>query len=142
MHSTSRKANSVLSILGVDVFVHTAAFMAFENEADKVVPITVAGALNALKAAYAQTSVKRFVLTSSSAAAVGILTNPEGISVTKDTWNEEAVERAWAEPPFEPFRPVLVYEASKTQAEQAIWKFHKENSSKRQDLVVNTGMLQ
>lgn len=125
---------------GVDIFAHSAAFMSFVNEADKVIPITVAGAVNALKAAYAEPSVKRFVLTSSSAAAVGLLDN--GITVTEDSWNVKAVERAWSGPPYEQERPVIVYEASKTESEQAIWKFHKENRSKRPDLVVNAGMVQ
>ncbi len=111
--------------------------MLFVNEADKIIPITIAGAMNALKAAYAELSVKRFVLTSSSAAAVGVL--DDGITVKEDTWNEKAVKRAWADPSYEPTRPLLNYEASKTQAEQAIWKYHKENRSKRPDLVVNTG---
>lgn len=113
--------------------------MSFVNEADKVIPITVAGAVNALKAAYAEPSVKRFVLTSSSAAAVGILES--GTTVTEKSYNLKAVERAWSGPPYEPERPVIVYEASKTEAELAVWKFHNENRSKRPDLVLNAGML-
>lgn len=128
-----------LTFLGVEVVVHSAALMLFVNEANSVIPVTVAGALNALKAAYAEPSVKRFILTSSSAAAVGILDN--GIIVTEDTWNEKAVKRAWVDPPYEKSQPLLVYEASKTQVEQAIWKFHKENHAKRPDLVVNAGIL-
>ncbi|KAK5057464.1 hypothetical protein LTR84_011464 [Exophiala bonariae] len=122
-------------VKGVDIFAHSAAFMAFVNEADKVIPITVAGAVNALKAAYAEPSVKRFVLTSSSAAAVGVLES--GITVTEESFNTKAVERAWSGPPYEPARPLINYEASKTEAEQAVWKFHNENRSKRPDLVVN-----
>jgi len=114
--------------------------MSFVNEADQVIPITVAGALNALKAAYAEPSVKRFVLTSSSSAAVGVL--DKGITVREDTWNEKAIKQAWSGPPYEQLRPMINYEASKTQAEQAVWKFHQENRSKRPDLVVNAGALQ
>ena len=114
--------------------------MSFVNEAEKVIPITVAGAVNALKAAYAEPSVKRFVLTSSSAAAVGVLES--GVTVTEDSFNVKAVERAWSGPPYEPARPLINYEASKTEAELAIWKFHKENRSKRPDLVVNAGKFQ
>ncbi|KEF62907.1 uncharacterized protein A1O9_00881 [Exophiala aquamarina CBS 119918] len=120
---------------GVDVFAHSAAFMSFVSEADKVIPVTVAGAVNALKAAYAEPTVKRFVLTSSSAAAVGVLDS--GVTVTEESWNVKAVERAWSGPPFEQERPLIVYEASKTESEQAIWKFHRENRSKRPDLIVN-----
>jgi nucleoside-diphosphate-sugar epimerase len=129
-----------MRVLGVDIFAHSAAFMAFVNEADKVIPITVAGAVNALKAAYAEPSVKRFVLTSSSAAAVGVLES--AITVTEESFNTKAIERAWSGPPYEPARPLINYEASKTEAEQAVWKFHKENRSRRPDLVVNAGKLQ
>ena len=45
-------------------------------------------------------------------------------------------------PPYEPYRPDLIYEASKVQPEQEVCKFHLENCSKRPDLVVNSGMLQ
>ncbi|KEF54733.1 uncharacterized protein A1O9_09175 [Exophiala aquamarina CBS 119918] len=124
------------AIKGVDVFMHSAATMLFDNEASLIIPVTIAGALNAIKAAYKEPSVNRFVLTSSSAAAVGILYND--ITVVEDSWNERAVQRAWADPPYEEARPLLVYEASKTQAEQAVWEFHKENHRNRPDLVVNT----
>lgn len=110
--------------------------MIFHNDPEKVVPITVRGALNAVKAAYAQPSVKRFVLTSSASAALGLL--DDGITVTEDTWNEKAVEKAWSGPPYDLYRPVLVYEASNVQSEQAVWKYHEENLDSRQDLVVNT----
>ncbi|KAM5347407.1 hypothetical protein ACJ41O_010412 [Fusarium nematophilum] len=123
------------AVKGVDIFAHSAAFMSFGNDPNKMIPTTIAGAVNALKAAYAEPSVKRFVLTSSSAAAVGLLHN--GVTVTEESWNEAAIEKAWSGPPYEPTRPVIVYEASKTQAEQAVWKFHNENRSKRPDLLVN-----
>lgn len=111
-----------------------------QPEASKVIPVTIAGTLNALKAAYAEPSVKRFVLTSSSAATVGLLDEP-GATVTEDRYNEKAIKRAWQDPPYEPIRPMIVYEASKTQSEQEVWKFHKKNQSKRPDLVVNTGKM-
>ena len=44
----------------------------------------------------------------------------------QDSWNEEAVKRAWAPPPYTPDRAGAVYAASKTQAEQELWKFVKE----------------
>lgn len=118
---------------------HTAAFMGLSNDPNDVIPITIAGALNALKAAYSEPSVKRFVLTSSSSAAVGSLDH--GVTVTEDRYNEKAVEAAWAPPPDPPTKPIIVYEASKTQSEKAVWKFHKENRARRPDLVLNTGML-
>lgn len=104
-----------------------------------MIPVSIAGALNALKSAYSEPTVKRFVLTSSSTAAVSPRPGrPESI-VAEGTWNEEAVTAAWAEPPYNPERSLAVYAASKTQAEQAVWNFHREHQKDRPDLVVNTG---
>lgn len=132
-----RDADALPFALGVGIVVHTGAYLHLVNDAKEVIPVTIAGALNALKAAYAEPSVKRFVHTSSATAAFGALSH--GITVTEETWNEKAVERAWAPPPYEPDRPAFVYEASKTQSEQEIWKFHRQNRSRRPDLVVNSG---
>ncbi|KAJ6171418.1 hypothetical protein N7470_000485 [Penicillium chermesinum] len=127
-------------VKGIDIFVHSAAVVTFEPEASKVIPVTIAGALNALKAAYSEPSVKRFVLTSSSTAAVGLLDEP-GTIVTEDKYNEKAIKKAWDGPPYEPSHSIIVYEASKAQSEQEVWKYHKEHQAKRPDLVVNTGTL-
>lgn len=113
--------------------------MSFEADPNKVIPPTIAGALNALKSAYAEPSVKRFVLTSSSTAAI-IPTRDQGrVVITHDSWNERAVKEAWADPPYDGARSLWTYGASKTQAEQEVWKYHKENRHKRPDLVVNAG---
>ncbi|KAF4468631.1 Aldehyde reductase [Fusarium albosuccineum] len=125
------------AVKDVSVFVHSAASVAFDNDPNKIIPVTVAGTVNALKAAYSEPSVKRFVLTSSSAAAVGLLSS--GVMVTEDTWNEEAVKDAWSGEPYPPNRSVIVYEASKAQSEQAVWKYHEENRRQRPDLTINAG---
>lgn len=49
----------------------------------------------------------------------------EGV-IDHHSWNESAVEAAWAPPPYEPSRAMLVYAASKVAAEQALWKFVEE----------------
>ncbi|KAH6695063.1 hypothetical protein F5X68DRAFT_227062 [Plectosphaerella plurivora] len=123
-------------VKGVSIFVHTAAFMIFNNDPEKVIPITVKGAVNAVNAAYAEPSVKRFVLTSSASASLGFLDGP--MTVTEETWNDKAVEKAWSGPPYEPYRPIIVYEASNVQSERAVWKFHVDNRASRPDLDVNT----
>ncbi|KAH7127421.1 hypothetical protein EDB81DRAFT_809189 [Dactylonectria macrodidyma] len=125
------------AVKGVDVVAHTASIMELEADPEKVIPGSISGALNALKAAYATPTVKRFVLTSSSTAAVLSSRDVSKAVVTKDSWNENAVKIAWSGPPYDPVRPLFVYAASKTQTEQAVWKFHKENRAKRPDLVVN-----
>ncbi|KAF7556593.1 hypothetical protein G7Z17_g1294 [Cylindrodendrum hubeiense] len=123
---------------GVTAVIHTASVVSLDSDPNKVIPDAIAGAVNALKSAYGESSVKRFVLTSSSAAAVSATAETSGTPITEDTFNEGAVKEAWAEPPYGPERAAPVYAASKTQAEQEVWKFHKENREKRPDLVVNT----
>lgn len=115
--------------------------MSLSPDPNEVIPGSIAGAVNALKAAYGEPSVKRFVFTSSSSAAV--VSHPEipAIVVKEDTYNEASVKRAWADPPYTAERAVAVYAASKTQSEQAVWKYHQEHRSERPDLVVNTGMF-
>lgn len=114
--------------------------MTFDPDPNKVVPPTIDGALGALKSAYAESSVKRFVFTSSSSCAALSFTGQPGVVVTEKTWNEKAIKKAWADPPYTPDRGGFVYAASKTQAEQEVWKFHRENQHKRPDLALNTGM--
>jgi nucleoside-diphosphate-sugar epimerase len=117
--------------------------MTFDPDPNKVIPISVAGAVNALKAAYAEPSVKRFVLTSSSSAVLPSCEEAylEGRVVTETSWSEDAVNLAWAPPPYTPNRSSNVYAASKVEAEQAIWKYHEANQASRPDLVVNAGKL-
>ncbi|KAM5341295.1 hypothetical protein ACJ41O_014326 [Fusarium nematophilum] len=126
------------AVKGVSIVAHTATIMSFDPNPHNVIPATIAGAINALKAAYAEPSVTRFVFTSSSTAVVVSAVNKPGIVVTEDIYNEEAIKEAWADPPYRIERSAAVYAASKTQAEQEIWKHHKEHRSERPDLVVNT----
>lgn len=115
--------------------------MTFDSNPHNVIPVAIAGAVNALKATYTEPGVKRFVFTSSSTSVVISKRDTPGIVVTEETWNEDSIKQAWADPPYGPERSSPVYAASKTQAEQEVWKFHKENQQKRPDLVVNTGTL-
>lgn len=69
--------------------------------------------------------MKRFVLTSSSAAALIPKPN-DPAKVTTETWNEETVRYAYRDPPYEPERGYPVYAASKTLSEQEAWKFMRE----------------
>jgi nucleoside-diphosphate-sugar epimerase len=92
-----------------------------------VIPIVERGVLNALSAATKTPSVKRFVLTSSSTAAMHLAPNVR-INVTEDSWNETDVKAAWAPPPYDFSRAGTVYSASKVQGEKAAWKFMKSTN--------------
>lgn len=126
---------------GVAVVAHSASNMALDPNPNNVIPGVIAGALNALKAAFAEPSVKRFIYTSSSSAAVIADPAQTGINVTEETWNEVAIKQAWADPPYTMERVAFTYAASKVQAEQEVWKYYKEHLKERPDLIVNTGKL-
>lgn len=80
------------AVKGVSGIVHLASIVTFSADPEEVIPPTVKGTLNALKAASTEPKVKSFVYTSSSTAALSPVAN-EKIIVTKDTWNDAAVER-------------------------------------------------
>ncbi|TDZ46857.1 Aldehyde reductase 2 [Colletotrichum trifolii] len=121
---------------GVSAVIHVASPVSLSPDPESVIPSSIAGVMNALRAANKSPSVKRFVLTSSSVAAA--LPKPDGkrFDVTADSWNIESVAIAWGEP--HPHQAWHVYAASKSEAERAVWKFYKQDRSRRPDLVVNT----
>ncbi|GIJ91135.1 hypothetical protein Asppvi_010100 [Aspergillus pseudoviridinutans] len=124
----------VEAVKGVSVVVHTATIFSLDPNPHNVIPGTISGTVNALEAAAQEPSVKRFVLTSSSTAA--LIPKPNSaVKVTTDTWNDEAVELAYRDPPYEPERALPVYAASKTLAEKEAWKFMDE---KKPGFTLNT----
>ena len=131
--STVGRSKADHDVKGVSGVVHVASVLTFDPDPNKVIPQVVAGAVNALEAAAKAPSVKRFVYTSSSTAITAPKPN-EKFEVKIEDWNTEDVEAAWKPPPYDITRSWAVYGASKTQAEQAIWKFTKD---KKPNFVVN-----
>ncbi|KAL8920774.1 MAG: hypothetical protein Q9208_006104 [Pyrenodesmia sp. 3 TL-2023] len=110
---------------GVTGVAHVASDMSFSADPNKVIPSVIAGAINVASSAAKEPSIKRFVYTSSSTAILMPRLNEE-FTISTDQWDDEAVAKAWAPPPYEPDRAFPVYAASKTQAEQEMWKFARE----------------
>lgn len=104
---------------------HLASNVSFSPDPNVVIPETITGALNILKSASREPSVKRVVYTSS-AITTGFGESNTPYSVPTDSWNDLASKLAWAPPPYEDDRKYLVYAASKTEAERACWKFVEE----------------
>ena len=102
-----------------------ASDVTFRPDPNQVIPPMVEAMRNILRAAKAHSSVKRFVLTSSSTAVVKPDPNKE-FHVTDKDWNEKAVELAWAPPPYNQDRGLAVYGASKVAGERAAWQFMRE----------------
>lgn len=109
---------------GVSGIAHVASDVSFGTDPNKVITPVIEGINNLLRTAAASPTLKRFVYTSSSTGA----TNPipgKVFTIDQSTWNETAIKDAWAPPPYDD-RAWAVYAASKTQAEQALWKFVKD----------------
>jgi len=114
------------AVRGVDAIIHVASDTTFGTDPNVVVTGVVNGVESLLTAAAAEPSVKRFVLTSSSMAAYTPHANVAK-QVTADSWNSEAVDAAWAPPPYTPERAFMVYGASKVEGERALWKFVQDH---------------
>ncbi|KAH7043771.1 hypothetical protein B0J12DRAFT_578336 [Macrophomina phaseolina] len=115
---------------GVSAFIHVASVLSWDTNPNNVIPPVINGVLTAAKAAASESSVQRFVFTSSVYSTVMPAVDTK-IVVDENTWNNAAVENAWKECAD----GRTVYAASKTQSEQALWKWLTE---KRPDMVVNT----
>jgi len=113
------------AVKGMSAIVHVASVTTFAPDPHKVIPQTVAGATSILHAALREPLVKAFVYTGSISAATMYVPG-NSTHVERDTWNEEALKLAWAPPPYDPTRGIFVYNASKTEAEMAVWKFVAE----------------
>lgn len=104
-------------MLGVVAIAHVASVMSLGTDPNNIIPVVKAGVINALEAAASQPSIKSFVYTSSSSAA----TSPGidvGHDVREDSWNEDAIKRAWSTSPGDAGNHVSIYAASKTEAEK------------------------
>ncbi|KAL7910300.1 aldehyde reductase II [Trichoderma velutinum] len=123
-----------LAAVGASGVIHVASDGSFANEPDRVIPTVKNGTIHALQAA-SQSSVKRFVLTSSSVAAIIPEANKRGITVDEGTWNDAVVELAWSGTAPDFARGYIVYSASKTEGERTAWKWVKEN---KPSFILNT----
>ncbi|PHH92380.1 hypothetical protein CDD83_7662 [Cordyceps sp. RAO-2017] len=122
------------AIKGCAGVMHVASDLTLDPDPYKVIPMVVAGIKNALTAAARNPSVKRFVYTSSSAAATAPIANKK-FHVDANTWNDADVKLAWAPPPYNDDRKLAVYAASKTLAEKECWRFAQEE---KPAFVINT----
>ncbi len=78
--------------------------------------------------------MREFVYTSSIVATTMPLPG-NNTHVTRDTWNDAAVQAAWTSPPYDADHGFPVYMASKVAAEKEVWKFAAE---KKPHFAINT----
>jgi nucleoside-diphosphate-sugar epimerase len=118
---------------GVSAIIYVAS-VEVKFDPNETIPQNVTGMLNALQTATKEASIQRVIVTSSYGAA--FTPNPDpSVSLDATSWNEPAVARAWAPPPYDMSRYSSVYMASKVAQEQALWKFVKEE---KPSFTVNT----
>ncbi|KAF1347002.1 hypothetical protein BDV97DRAFT_358302 [Delphinella strobiligena] len=115
------------ALKGCSGIAHVASDLSFSPKAEDVIPGVVANVNNVLKSAAKESSIKRFILTSSSAASVFPIPEKK-FQITKDSWNEHSVEQAWKKEGVEG-QGYHVYCASKVAGEQALWKFMNDKKS-------------
>lgn len=114
---------------GVSGIVHVASVRSMDVTPDELLRTTVAGTLGCLQAAAKEPSVKRFVLTSSSAAVRSLQAYRGTEPVSADEYDEQTLALAEnipaALPPMQKF--MIAYFASKVAAEKAFWEWLKNN---------------
>lgn len=123
-------------IVGVSGVAHVASVspLIMSSKKEEVIDPTVNGTLSILRTAAKQSTVKRFVLTSSTISVIWPKVDVE-LNLTKDSWNEESVENAYNMKDDNPYKPWHVYGASKVLGEKAAWKFVQEE---KPNFVLNT----
>lgn len=84
--------------------------------------------------------MKSFVYTSSSIAISPARPGVE-FHIHPGLWNDEVIKQAWAPPPYDANRAWPVYAASKTQGEQAAWKFMEDQKPSFKFNTVNPNYL-
>lgn len=110
------------AVKGVSAIVHVATITTLDANPHNVIPKDTTGMKSLLKAASLEFSVRRFIFTSSFVTAAMPIPGVE-VLVGPDTWNDAAVDLAWAPPPYEIGRGMFVYFASKLEAEKTMWDF-------------------
>lgn len=111
------------AVSGVGGIVHLASVVKFSTDPEELVGPSVKGAMNIFESAKKEPRVKSFVLTSSSYACFQAAKDKR-VVVSKETFNEEAIDAAYKPNPT----PFQVYAASKTATEKALWSAVKTDS--------------
>lgn len=113
-------------------FAAVASDVSFGSDVDQIIQPAINLATAALEAAAGTPTIKRFVQTASSAAAVKSEVLPgTPYDLPVDHFNQYAVDLAYRPNAAEdPAHPLWVYSASKVLQEQAVWKWRDDRKKK------------
>ncbi|KAF5651737.1 NADPH-dependent aldehyde reductase [Fusarium sp. NRRL 25303] len=114
------------AVQDVAAVIHVAVIGDLVPDPNVAIPATIESALSVCRSAAKEPSVKRFVFTSTFWAATFPVPGVGDTITNLDTWNDAAIQAAWAPPPYEADRIMPVYFAAKAEAEKAVWKFVKD----------------
>jgi len=114
------------AVKGISAVIHTvpSKFSAGITEIEPATTMEITSVIAALEAANNEPSVKRFVLTSSAWAAGSPMANTP-YTLTRESFNENAVRQAYATDPAP--NGLQMYMALKTRMEQEAWKWIREH---------------
>ncbi|KAJ4259734.1 hypothetical protein NW762_007665 [Fusarium torreyae] len=125
---TSKPNDFDKAVKGVAAIIHVAIITDLVPDPNVGIPATVKSALSVCRSAAKEPSVKRFVFTSTFWAATFPVPGSTETITNLDTWNDSAIQAAWAPPPYGPDRILPVYFAAKVEAEKAVWQFTKDEN--------------
>ena len=115
------------AIKGVAAILHVAYVTKIVPDPNEVITPTITGVRSIIKAAMREPSVKRVVFTSSAMAASALTQGIDNGTVGRNSWNDAALEAAWAPPPYGVSHAMANYPASKVAAEKEVWRLAEEN---------------
>uniref|UniRef100_A0A8H7N2J7 NAD-dependent epimerase/dehydratase domain-containing protein n=1 Tax=Bionectria ochroleuca TaxID=29856 RepID=A0A8H7N2J7_BIOOC len=115
------------AVKGVDGIIHMGANVTLQPD-PTIVDAAIQSVNQLLEAASKEPSVKRVVLTSARAACINEIPGTP-YRITKDMWNDEAIEelKKPADAHSPQVRGMLVYGAAKCLAERGAWEFVRKN---------------
>jgi nucleoside-diphosphate-sugar epimerase len=111
-----------VAIKGVAAVVHTAYVTNIVPDPNAVITPMVTGVRSIMNAAICEPSVKAVVFTSSALTASPLAPGVDNGTIGRDSWNDAALEAAWAPPPYGMSHAMANYPASKVAAEKEVWK--------------------
>ncbi|KAJ9621827.1 hypothetical protein H2204_011743 [Knufia peltigerae] len=124
------------AIKGVSAVLHIAYVTKISPDPNEVITPSVVGVRSILEAALQESSrsgssIKEIVFTSSAVATSPLSQHVDNGAVDRTSWNDAALEAAWARgPPYEMSQVMVNYPASKVAAEKEVWKFVQDRNDK------------